>query len=191
MAVKSLKRSSVKSTQKANAMATGYTFQDYELIESVFLASPAASVTFSNLNQYATEYKHLQLRMVARSGGVNSNAALRFNGVTTASYSTHYLVGTGSNIEPFGEANVNQIGQVINLPPNAEGFAVSVVDILDCFSTTKNKTARRLGGFSLGFGRQVSLVSGAFFSTSPTNSLTIFSSDNIGSSSRLSLYGIR
>jgi putative chitinase len=34
-------------------MLAGYSFQDYELLESVFLASPVASVTFNNLNQYA------------------------------------------------------------------------------------------------------------------------------------------
>jgi hypothetical protein len=192
MAVKSLKRSSVKSTQKANAMATGYTFQDYELIESVFLASPAASVTFSNLNQYATEYSHLQIRAVARSGSINANCHLRFNGVSTNSYSFHSLYGTGSSVASEGYANTDKIFQICNMPPSTNHFAGSVADILDAFSSTKNKTVRRLGGVSGGDGIfGVSLISGAFFSMSPTSSLTIIGDVNIGAGSRFSLYGIR
>jgi hypothetical protein len=65
MAIKSLDKSSLVTPQTTNSMLAGYSFEDYELIESVFVASNTATITFNNLNQYATEYKHLQLRFVA------------------------------------------------------------------------------------------------------------------------------
>ena len=39
----------------------------FDLIQTYTLSSNQASVTFSNLGDYSSTYKHLQLRMVAKS----------------------------------------------------------------------------------------------------------------------------
>jgi hypothetical protein len=172
-------------------MNAGYSFQDFELIESVFVSSNTASISFNNLNQYATDYKHLQVRMIARSATINANVHMRFNGVSTSSYSSHFVLGGGGgSASSANDINASRIIQVCNLPPTH--FAVSILDILDAFSITKNKTTRRLGGFSVDGGlMQVSLASGAFYSTTPTSSLTIFGDVDLSVGSRISLYGIR
>ena len=191
MAIRSLKTSGIVDHKKSNSMLAGYSFQDFELIESVFIASPVGSITFNNLNRYSTDYKHLQVRMVARSNSNNANVHMRFNDVSTASYSAHFLLGGGSGTASSGnDVNASRIIQVCNLPPTH--FAPAVLDILDAYSSTKNKTTRRIGGFAVdGSLMQISLASGAFFSTNPTTSLTIFGDVNFSSGSRFSIYGIR
>jgi hypothetical protein len=71
-----------------------------------------------------------------------------------------------------------------------------VIDILDAFSTTKNKTVRSLSGAVSGDSnaRRVDLNSGVRLSSNSIDSLSIISiniSDELAPGSRYSLYGIR
>jgi len=163
----------------------------YELISTTVLGSDTASVTF-DVSTFASTYKHLQIRLVAKCGrGDQDYLGLRMNGVTTtSSYISHLLEGSGtvysSSLSGYGHMFL----------PFATGastastvFGASVVDILDPFSTTKNKTVRSLGGTSA----TVTLFSGLFMSTSSVTSLTVFqyNSTNLKVGSRFSLYGIK
>jgi hypothetical protein len=196
MAVKSLKRSSVKSTQKTNAMLAGYSFQDYELIESVFLASSASSVTFNNINQYATEYKHLHIRWVARAatGDGVGGVSYRTNG-QTSNYSMHLIEGDGSTV--FSGAAVNTTsGRLANMARANSStviFSAGVAEFLDAFSTTKNKTLRSFAGSRVVGTSYVDLGSSMFFGNQDAiSSIEIFTiSNNLATGSRFSLYGIR
>jgi hypothetical protein len=197
MAVKSLKRSSVKSTQKGNAMNAGYSFQDFELIESVFVASTTASVIFNNLNQYATDYKHLQIRLIARGSGATTairDLFIRLNANTGNNYSAHNLRGAGVSVSSTAGSSLNIIAQepvFVGNSNTANIFGAAIIDILDPFSTTKNTTVRTMTGFTAATSR-VSLGSGAFYSTAAITSVTIFpDTDSILAGSRFSLYGIR
>jgi hypothetical protein len=54
----------------------------YELITSTILTSNEPSVTFESLNEYASEYKHLQLRMITKTTVASQNnttVLFRFN----------------------------------------------------------------------------------------------------------------
>jgi hypothetical protein len=195
MAVKSLKRSSVKSTQKTNAMNAGYNFQDFELIESVFVASPTALVTFNNLNQYATDYRHLQVRLVGRSSDATTSVydlLIRFNGDTGSNYSGHNLRATGSAVQSNAIPNFTYILNESTFVGNnntANVYGAAIIDVLDPFSTTKNTTTRSLGGSSIS---RLYLGSGAFYSTAAVTSITVGpNSGSILAGSRFSLYGIR
>ena len=202
MAVKSLKRSSVKSTQKTNAMNAGYNFQDYELIESVFLSASASSVVFSNLDKYAIEYKHLELRTVAksnRSGNNEDNLTARFNGDAGANYSRHAIlvtsaspgVVTSSSFTPDSYISFSRLATTNS--GAAEAFSASVVQILDAFSNSKNKTAKVFTGFVSNTHNVIRLESGSWQNLSPISSITL--STQFGplllAGSRFSLYGIR
>jgi len=195
MAVKSLKRSSVKSTQKANAMNAGYSFQDFELIESVFLSANAASVTFSNLNQYATEYSHLQIRVVGRStrSTISDVIEIRFNGDTASSYNRHSLYGNGSSVisEALAPSSGIQVCRVAGASQAAGNFGSGVIDVLDAYSTAKHKTIRTLNGVTQ--DNYIFLQSGAWRNLNAIDSINLFSgtSSNIVAGSRFSLYGIR
>jgi hypothetical protein len=171
-------------------MNAGYDFNDFELIESVFVASTTASITFNNLNQYATEYKHLQIRMVSKltTTSTATDLLMRFNGVTTSSYAGHRLMGNGSSASSSSRTSSDSafIGFV-----DGDQFTAGVIDILDVYGT-KNKTVRGFIG-AHGFADEVMLTSGLYNSTEAITSMTFLLPNErfYASGSRFSLYGIR
>jgi hypothetical protein len=183
------------------AGAGGVAFSsDYELIETQILGSTQAAITFSSLGTYSSTYKHLQVRAVLRSTRANTGdiGAIRINGDTTASnYAYHLLAGRGG----FGGAtNVVSASETTNFyglsyinagsePANA--FSGAITDILDAYSTTKNKTIRSF--HSGAYDWQPVLQSQLWKSTSSITSITY--APVIGSTfaagTRISLYGIK
>jgi len=179
---------------------------DYELIASEILGSSQASVTFSSLGDYSSTYKHLQIRVVAktdRASEATDSLRLIVNGNTTnTSYASHILLGTGSNV--FSDAatgdvaGTRTVGQLAATEAPAGVYYPTVIDILDPFSTTKNKTTRSLTGtdapdFGGSRARMIELRSNLFLSTSSVTSLELnkrFGS-NFVAGSRFSLYGIK
>ena len=77
-----------------------------------------------------------------------------------------------------------------NSAATASAFGGGVVDILDPYSTTKNKTIRGLGGLA---ATNIALRSGSWASTDSVTSITClpFSGGNWVAGSRFSLYGIK
>lgn len=195
MAVRSLKNSTLENfANYSSSMNAGYDFNDFELIESVFVASPTASVTFSSLGDYSTIYKHLQLRIVPRLSGTGGqrSSVLQINGDTASNYRSHFLLGTGSTVTSFESGSSTRIFLGIGGNESATNeFGGSVIDILDAYSTTKNKTVRSLGGLAGGVN-QIALISGLRISTDFITSLTLLpETTNYLAGSRFSLYGIR
>jgi hypothetical protein len=180
-----------------SAAGAGADLGSYELIETQILGSSTPSITFSSLGTYSATYKHLQIRMTTRTtrGGDGDYLVMRFNGVSTTSYSRHQLYGTGSSVLSFGLSGVTAIAlpDTPSADSTANYFGASVIDILDPYSTTKNTTARALGGGSSSGQKQIALFSGAYYSTDAISSITLLSGNaaNLGTGSRFSLYGIR
>jgi hypothetical protein len=197
MAVRSLKNSTLENfSNYSSSMNAGYDFNDFELIESVFVASNTATVTFSNLNQYATEYKHLQIRYTAKSTRPSylDGLAVRFNSDTGTNYGYHWLRGDGSSVTSGAEINVSipQIGIIPASTSTANTFGAGVADLLDPFSLTKYKTFRSVfGTFN---GNYLAINSGLWRNTNAVNSITLLQTEganNLLAGSRFSLYGIR
>jgi hypothetical protein len=170
----------------------------YELISSTILGSDTASITFSSLGDYASTYKHLQLRVVARTdSAVNERDLLiRFNGVTSASYTTHRLLGNGSTVSSnvdLSETSIRLRGGVVGASQTANIFASSVTDILDYSSASKNKTVRSLSGYAGSAARNATLFSGFLVSTDAITSINVRTLDgnNLITGSRCSLYGLK
>lgn len=121
---------------------------------------------------------------------------MRVNGITTASYSNHKLYGDGTTITAAGASSVTimeQIGKMSGNTSTADIFGVTIIDIHDYASTTKNKTIRAFNGIdqntTTGY---VFLTSGLFQSTDAITSLTF--SCQVGSfvaNSTFALYGIK
>jgi hypothetical protein len=173
--------------------------ETYELISTTVLGGTAASVTFSNLGDYSSTYKHLQIRAATRSdrsGFAASLTAIRMNADTAANYSWHSLRGDGSSVasEDVANATLMRVSFVPSATSTANSFDGLVVDILDAYSTSKNKTIRSLGGIA-STQNNISLMSGNFRSLSAVSSITILDevsgSNSFVSGSRFSLYGIR
>jgi hypothetical protein len=177
-----------------SAAGAGGVAGDYELIQTQILGSNQASITFSNLGNFSAVYKHLQIRVTARLtfSDIERTLNLRMNGDTGTNYSAHGLLGTGSSVISYGYANYGAI-EISSFPAasaTANAFGGAVVDILDAYSTTKNKTVRSLGGAST--SPQIRLSSGVWRSTNALTSITLIdTTSNLVTGSRFSLYGIR
>lgn len=198
MAVRSLKNSTLENfSNYSSSMNAGYDFNDFELIESVFVASNTASVTFNNLNQYANEYKHLQIRAAGKGSGNSfeeTNVNLRFNGDTGSNYSYHYMNGLGSSVNSGSGTSQNfmNVGKFADSGVATAIFGAIVIDILDSYSTTKNKTVRSFyGKYSSASYPRVGLYSGSWMNTNSLTSIQVLPDGNFVAGSRFSLYGIR
>jgi hypothetical protein len=181
----------------ATAGAGGAGAATFQLLESQILSSNQTAVTFSNLNSYAANYRHLQVRVVGRSATGSTFDALRFrfNGDTGANYARHALWGTGSNVD-WASASSETRGYIGYLDGNTatgNSYAATIIDILEPFSTTKTKTLRGRGGIQNQTSSFTAHFGSLWNSTSAVTSL-VFDSDstsNILAGSRFSLYGIK
>lgn len=186
--IKSMTRSTVTNRVDYRSMLAGndaYSPGAFELISTTVLSSANSSISFTGI---PNTYKHLQIRMVAKTTDLNTQAWLRINGVSSATYSQHYLDGNGSSVSSNGTANTDRIWFANT---NTTYFAPCIIDILDYASTTKNKSIRAFSGYINADG--VRLTSGMLVSTSAITSLTILNSqsNNFSVGSRFSLYGVK
>lgn len=165
----------------------------FDLLATTLVSSSVTSVTFDTSTYAALGYKHLQIRMTSRQSTNSNETKLRFNSDSGSNYSHHILDGNGSTVASIqAAASQSQIfwygtgasGDVANL------FAGGIVDILDPFNTSKNKTVRNFSGFS-GTYKTVELSSGAWYNTSAVTSVTLSCNGSFVSGSRFSIYGLK
>ena len=160
--------------------------------ESIATANGTGSSTVITFSSIPSDYKHLQIRWIGRSTGVNSSIYLRFNGDTASNYSYHELQGDGSSATAAAAASLNfiYVGQVFN---TTSTFGAGVIDVLDYTLVNKNKTIRSLTGRDQNGSGAIFLQSGAWFNSSTAvNSITITSNGgNLDSNSSFALYGIK
>lgn len=159
----------------------------------------SSSIIFNDIPQ---TYKHLQIRLMSRNNRASTadTLGIQFNGDTSISNYVwqHYVYGNngGAGAAGYG-TGVNAsiyLGDCPSATASANIFSVSIADILDYGSTSKNKVLRSLNGKEAGAAIQgfVSLSSGAWLSTTPISSIKIFCNNgNFVQYSRFSLYGIK
>ena len=196
MTIKSLQSTSLTNNIFYRSMLAGNDayfpeFESDDFLEEVVLTSSASSVTFSGLGAYS-DYKHLQIRSVARTDRSNivTDLAITLNGVTTSSYAWHALYGSGSSVSSAGVSNSSNIrvGSIVGASATSGHYAPTVIDLLDFNSSTKNSTVRSLSGRTE--GNQLWFGSGLLNSTSAITSVELqCESFNFVAGSRFSLYG--
>lgn len=198
MAVKSLAQSSLVIAPPTNSLLGKYQPNAFHHLETVRLGGGAASVTFSNLARYS-DYQHLQLRVAVRSnnGAVWEEMKLTFNG-STSGYRSHILAGTGGSVfsgwSDVTDTYLKPWAFSVGANATANVFGAAVLDILDPFETTKNKTVKAFGGRVPANGEtRVALSSGVWINTAAVTSITM--APEAGSQwvagCRFSLYGIK
>jgi hypothetical protein len=178
--------------------ASGVSAGSFDLLETQVLGSSTASVTFSSLSTYAATYQHLQIRaVVGGTDGSDNRMWLRLNGVTTG-YSWHNLFGNGSSVSSQAGTSTTSIRCMTSISDGtASQFSGVVIDLLDVFETTKNKTVRTLGGGISTSDTRIALTSGLYASTDAVSSIALapgntgYGAGNFKSGSRFSLYGIK
>lgn len=162
--------------------------------ESIATSSPTSgsSVTFSSI---PSTYKSLQLRVVSfgTSGGGNN---LQFNSDTGTNYVRHTLYGDGTTVTAgsnTGQSSIFFNGRTVGL--NTTYPLVSIVDIIDYASTSKNKTVRIFSGNDNNGtqgSQEVNLFSGLWLSTSAISTITInCSAGAFATGTSIALYGIK
>jgi hypothetical protein len=198
MSVRFFKSSSIKSGEKTSKFwdQSAVEFNsDYELITTTVLTTDTASVTFGSLGDYSSTYKHLQIRLVARSsrsGETDSRMRLQFNNITSSNYFQHNLTGTGSAVTSGATTGVSsiEIGRITANDSAANNFGAAIIDVFDPYSTSKNKTFRSLTG-STNLNR-IMLLSGSLAETGSVTEIKLLEEfANFKTGSRFSLYGIK
>jgi hypothetical protein len=147
----------------------------YDSIASYTIGSGGGtlSVTFSSIPQ---TYKHLQLRVLARSysggGGANDGATPTANAYTARPYMN--------------------IGSSAGSGTTGNSYGVSIVDILDYTSTSKNKVSRSLSGVDLNnTNGTISFHSALWLNTAAVTSFKISIAYPFQQYSHIALYGIK
>ena len=197
--IKSASQSSLTSNIKYRSMSAGSVPSSEYLITSTVLTQNEPSITF-DVSGLSAQFRHLVLCMTIRSTYANYpvfDTGMRFNGDSAANYSFHQLLGLGSG-SALSETGTNQTSMRCGVgAANSLGssiFGASTVEILDAFSSTKNKTIRSLDGTMGGAtnGNYVMLHSGSWRNTASITSITLIDQygGNFVTGSRFSLYGV-
>lgn len=166
----------------------------FDSIATVTLSVDTASITFSSIT---SSYQHLQIRGLSRNtqsttGGADLNVQL--NSDTGANYVFHQLDGNGSSASAYGQTSMSAmpLGFAVRNGSLADTYSVSIIDIHDYASTTKNKTLRAFSGYDLNGSGNATLFSGLRLNTAAVTSVTLSpGSGSFKAGTTFALYGIK
>jgi hypothetical protein len=167
----------------------------FESIATATGTGSSSTITFSSI---PSTYKHLQIRGIGRTTRAATDSALvvRLNGDTASNYTYHTLLGNGTAASAGGFVTQTNmfLGRAAGNTAAANLAGVSLIDIVDYASTTKNKTLRSFHGIDANgvFTGDVYLSSGLWLSTSAITSISLIVSDGSSwtTASTFALYGI-
>jgi hypothetical protein len=184
------------TTPKSSKLWDQVTFQSgmFALATVTLTNSTTASITFSGI---PANYTHLQIRGVARSASTGGSMRIDFNGDASGTlYSRHLLMGDGSSPSGSG-ANADSVTAAVGDFPvtssTSNVFSGYVTDILDAFSTTKNKVVRSISGYDANGSGFIQIRSSMWRSQTAITSIKLYegSGSNFAANTTFALYGIR
>jgi hypothetical protein len=158
-------------------------------IASVTTTATTSNIIFSSIPQTFT---HLQARVWGRgtfnNGGGGLSVVISFSGYTPLI--RHRMWGQGSSASSQSYASsYGSVGTIPDVTADASIFGITIFDLLDYTSASKNKTLRYVGGFDRnGSGEAVfgtSLASGGAVTT-----LDFTTDGNWAAGSRIDIYGV-
>jgi len=170
----------------------------YESIASATGTGSSGTIVFSSI---PSTYASLQLRIIGRHQANTDPGPIqlfvRVNADTTSTIPYHWLDGDGTSATAVGDNTATQmrIGLLSNANYSANNMGVTILDIHDYTSTTRNKTFRSFSGVDNNDTTQgaTRLSSGVWLNTAAITSLT-FSTNagaNFTTSTQFALYGIK
>jgi hypothetical protein len=187
--IKSALQSSLTNDIKYTSMSVGNLPSNEYLIQSYVLDSVTATVTF-DITGLGSQFRHLQLVIAAKTNRADRADLLYIKLNNSDATKAHILQGTGTSVQSLSEDL--RVGYIAGATTTSV-FGAAVVDILDAFSSTKNKTVRVLSGYNNGTGGGESIVAlGSNFlnSTSTLTSVVVAAIGSFAIGSRFSLYGV-
>lgn len=159
----------------------------FDFLESSLIGGSTSSVLIDGLDAYS-EYNHLQVRMIFRA---NSDQSIQLQMVDPggSSHAFHAFTSAGS-IRQGNNTSLQEIFRGMSDNTNAGEYAVTILDILDFSSSSKNKTTRWITG-NMTDQTNLAYGSGLWADTSPITELLFSGSagQSILSGSRISIYG--
>ena len=166
-----------------------------EPIASTLLSASTNTVIFNDIPQ---NYKHLQLRGIARATGsyTTVDGLIQLNGDTSANYAHHAIYGDGASATATAGTSTTAGRFARNAlcgnSTTASVFAGLCLDVLDYTNTSKNKTTRCLVGYDANGSGVVELESSLWMNTAAITSITLTTDGgSFAQYSRFSLYGIK
>ena len=155
-----------------------------------------ASVEFTGIPQ---TYKHLQIRIMARSSRsvTADNVSLTFNGdaLGGTNYAFHTILADGASVSAGSGINFERIlaANVTGASSAANIFGVGIVDILDYTNTNKNRVTRSLTGYDANGSGNMRFYSGLYRSTAAVTSIKLWAEPTFLHTqySSFALYGIK
>ena len=204
MGVVKLSTAGIRNYSKTSDFLSGnlpLSLGSFDLLETTTLSTSANSISFTGLGSYATGYKHLQIRYIARSTSANTNNGLsiQLNGDTGSNYTFHRIKGDGSSVSVFGRSSASgstSAGRITGGNADTGAYGAGVVEILDFGSTQKNKTIKTLGGYAnaAAAGYLIEFDSGAWLNTDAITSIEFTAesgSVDFAAGSRFVLIGVK
>jgi len=199
MGVVRLSNAGIRDFQKTDSFLAGNTAfvpSAEDFLEEVVLTSNTSSVTFDNLSTYS-DYKHLQIRAAirtSRTDNVGDAFNIQLNNDTGNNYAFHFIRGNGATLTSQDGINFDRMlfQRTATELSDTNAFGGAVIDFLDSFSTSKNKTVRCFAGSSGDSdGYQIFLNSGFRNNTEAITSIKLFPNGgpNFVTGCRFSLYG--
>lgn len=163
----------------------------YEIAQYTVPSGGISAVTLA----IPSGYRHMEIHsIIGRTGGTIGQHYIRFNGDSSASYSSHTMVGNGSSPSTAGSAGGNQtsLNAGINGGSTANVFGISINTINDYASSSKNKTVRTLSGVDTNGAGYAWASSGAWYKLEPITSVTFIpESDSFSQNSTFTLIGYK
>ena len=190
--IKSASRSSLVEDVKYTSMSAGVVPSSEYLISTTVLDTATPSVTF-DVSSFAGVYRHLQIVAVAKSNTTtfdNSAVTISING--TGINRSHSLFGTGSSVFSATDSPIGFIANIASSRSDMTNrYSPFIADILDAYSSTKNKTIKSFSGTNGADVPYVQLISGLRTSTASVENITLaLNSGSFVAGSRFSIYGV-
>lgn len=183
----------------AIASSTGGGGSAYESIATVTVGTATTTITFSSI---PSTYQHLQLRGLALDTNTSTvytslDVGIQFNSDTGTNYAHHYVRGDGATTNASGSVSQTQgllRAASLRNASAANIWAVSITDIHDYASTTKNKTVRCFSGANINTTDPVYIMlsSSLWMSTAAISTITLNRGQtNFAVGTTFALYGIK
>lgn len=166
----------------------------FESIATATGTGSSGTITFSSI---PSTFKHLQIRFHGRTTRTTNleGYSIRFNGDSSANYVYHTLYGDGTT--PVAEGITASTGGIIGWTATdfyaSNIMGVSITDVLDYTSTTKNKVSRSFTGFDTNGAGREGITSSLWLSTAAITSISLVTNSgfNWTTSTTIALYGIK
>jgi hypothetical protein len=188
---------SIKNKTKSGSLLVGNAFFDPAQFQSIASATGTGSsgtITFSSI---PSTFTHLQVRFNGRTTRTTNleGYSIRYNGDSGTNYAYHTFYGDGSVavVEGITASTGGIIGWTATDFHTSSVMGVSITDIFDYNSTSKNKVSRAFTGYDgIGSGRE-GITSSVWLSTAAITSLSLVTNSgfNWTTDTTVALYGIK